>query len=243
MPEKSTRKEPEFRVGTHLHPGHFAGEWAEGLDSDAVFTTLKNAQAKAAETAHKLLETRQAVLSNSMKTEAANLEEFAKAHTKAAERTTQAMDQAISYAEQTIREIEKTLAAPVASPSNQGTASDIRQHFKTLGHDDRAALLEEAFASGDEETLTAILSGPAYLTGLSKAQHAQAKRRYQQSKYPDEFRRLDKLRKARDIVVNAGQQFVSLSGEIHAHDSGKLKAGKEAEARARAALSHLEPPA
>ena len=55
MPEKSTRKEPDFRPGTHLHPGHFAGEWAEGLDSDAVFSTLKSAQAKAAETAAKLL--------------------------------------------------------------------------------------------------------------------------------------------------------------------------------------------
>lgn len=239
MPEVIKRTEPEFKIHTDLHAGHFTPETIEQHQHDSVFLSLVNAHDTARSTAEKLLATRKDALSNTMKTEAANIEAFAKAHEKAFNAASGKLDSAIGYARQAIADIEKQLNEPVEAPKNAGTASDIRNHVKNLPREEKAAFLNEAMANNDHETLSAILSAPSYLSGLTPIEHQHQKTQFKKKQNPELFSRLELLRKTEAKVTGAGTRLVELSGQIHNHDANKLKAAKASAERAERALQGL----
>ncbi|MCK7543054.1 hypothetical protein MLC59_02580 [Marinobacter bryozoorum] len=240
MPETVKRTEPEFKIHTDLHAGHFTQETVEQHQHDTVFLSLVNAHDTARNAAERILAARKVALANTLQTESKNIEEFSKAHEKAFNAASGKLDNAIQYARQAITDIEQQLNAPVDAPKNAGTASDIRNHVKHLDREQRSAFVADAMANNDHETLTAILSAPAYLSGLTPAQHQHHKTEFKKRQNPELFSRLDLLKKTEARVTSAGSKLVELSGQIHNHDASKLKAAKEADERARKALSGLE---
>lgn len=239
MPETVKRTEPEFKIHTDLHAGHFTPEDVEQHQHDSVYLSLVNAHETARNTAERILAARKVALANTLQTESKNIEEFSKAHEKAFNAASGKLDNAIQYARQAIADIEKQLNAPVEAPKNAGTASDIRNHVKNLPREEKGRFMAEAMANNDHETLTAILSAPAYLSGLTPIEHQHHKTEFKKRQNPELLSRLDLLKKTEAKVTSAGSKLVELSGQIHNYDASKLKAAKEADQKARRALSGL----
>lgn len=239
MPIVTNRTEPEFTIHTDLHEGHFTPDEVAKHSTDGDYMSLMDAHTIARKTAEKLLEARKVALANTMQTEAANLEQFARAHDKALEQTNGTLEATINRANQSISAIEAELAEPIAAPKNAGTASDIRAHVKGLSHEERRSFIAEAVASGDEETVTAVLSAPGYLSGLSKVETDHYRDSYKRAQNPELHDRLELLKKTESKVRSAAQRLAELSGKIHRHDTQKTLAAKNADAAARQALHEL----
>lgn len=94
------------------------------------------------------------------------------------------------------REIAETLGI------KEGTyAQEIRSHFSQLAKNDRVAAITAAIDAFDKETLGALLSAPAYLSGLSADEQATFKRLYAEKHAPDAIKRKAILEEA--VAINS----------------------------------------
>ena len=64
--------------------------------------------------------------------------------------------------------------------------------------------MRELNEKNDERSLTAILGGPAYLSGLSDVEHAHYLRQYRERKHPAEAKRLRLMQAAHALLEERG---------------------------------------
>jgi hypothetical protein len=96
--------------------------------------------------------------------------------------------------------IERELSAPVTSRASLGIAAEVRAHAKGLTTENRVALVRHAINSGDEVTITAVLGGPSYLSGLSDELQAAFTRQYHERSSPAAVLRLRAMKGAVDLI-------------------------------------------
>jgi hypothetical protein len=77
---------------------------------------------------------------------------------------------------------------------------EVRAHAKSLNTPKRNQLINDALNERDEVTLCAILGGPPYLSGLTKAESQYFTPRFQDLTNPLLARRFDVLTKVREKV-------------------------------------------
>lgn len=232
--------QPKFKQHSILWQADgYYGDWAaDHLDSDGALSAFHSAHQKAAGTAKRLLEARDASLRNKYQTEAQNLRTFHAQHQRAVESNLKAIDDDLQRARGEIDAIESRLAAPIEA--NSKNAHEIRAHLKGLTPKERQAVIADALANGDQETVTSVLAAPAYLSGLNKPEAAHYEHEFRRRTYPDEFARLERLKKAEQLATDAGQELVKLSSEIHQHDVSILADAEASERAAKEALDGLK---
>lgn|SRR5690606_15211622 len=123
-----------------------------------------------------------------------------------------------------------TIAAEVRRAASDELAvhPDVRAHFKGLSEGERGRQLDAAIASGDRLTLQALTAGPAYLGGLTAAQHERARYALARLVSPDRVRRVEALRAGQKVASGAvhrlqkqAAKFIDFNRarELLAHDA------------------------
>lgn len=99
-----------------------------------------------------------------------------------------------------IAHIEGELSQPVKSQAAGTTANQIRDYARALPAGKVHGFIQEAMASGDHETLTAVLGAPAYLSGLTPEFKATYLRHYHAQNSPQLARRLKVFQGAKALI-------------------------------------------
>ncbi len=140
-----------------------------------------------------------------------------------------------------IAQTEKLLSEPLEQKAGLGSLNvEVRAHAKALSRSDREAFLREALDRGDDATLTAVLGGQHFLSGMSKVDHDHFVWRYHSKRNPELVARLDTMQRFRDRLDRIGPIIHAQFAQAVGADPGTLHAIRDANERALNALN-IEP--
>lgn len=136
-----------------------------------------------------------------------------------------------------VASLERDLSAPVASKASLQIAQEIRAHCKALPSGaDRMTFVRDLIAAGDELSASAILGGPAFLSGLTVEQSALFTRMYHEKTSPAVAARLSAMKAAMALIErNAPIVFKEFEKAVGC-PAHKAKALREADTAAQKAM-------
>ena len=88
-------------------------------------------------------------------------------------------------------------------------ATELRIFLRDQTAEDRRKAITRSLESGDDQTMSAILSAPAMLSGLTAQQVEAYRQMWQRKRFPNELARISVLEKARDAVALGGKLLLS----------------------------------
>lgn len=101
-----------------------------------------------------------------------------------------------------ITKLEGELNAPVEQRATASMASEIRAYFRDLKPGPRMNALRQAIEAGDDVTVTAVLGGRPYLSGLDPDLHAEFLHDWHKAQRPLEAKKLGAMKAAADLLNN-----------------------------------------
>jgi len=119
---------------------------------------------------------------------------------KKQEAMTRAVDTATRDLTKAAEQIEESLSKPLQARSLGVLNQEIRAHVRSLSSEERMKFINAAIKRGDEDALSSVLGVGPYLTGLGEAEHKMLVRRYNESRNPDDMRRLQATRSAIELL-------------------------------------------
>lgn len=143
--------------------------------------------------------------------------ELAEAATAAFERGAPVVDRR----KKEIEDVRTKLAARVHAaiftvqdnrPERIAQAAEIRGHFKA--EKSPFKLIADAIKAGDRQTAAAVLSAPAFLSGLTAKQHAELQSLAEKTFAPEDSAQVAACDAVLDHLMRASQTFVGRYGEI-----------------------------
>jgi hypothetical protein len=178
--------------------------------------------------------TRREVVQNGQVTHAvAYPEQFFAGVDRAMERASRQIDSADAGIRAKITSLASRVETMLSDPSAKTpVAAEIRAHAKGLTDTKRMAFIRDAINVKDKASVAALLSAPAYLSGLSTEQADVARKMAEETFAQVESAQLHAAEKVLERVREAGAQLVGYYGEITALRDTP-------EARARAAMDKL----
>ncbi len=185
------------KVALDLHPAAF--KMIEGHSSDGIVGELKAVAVEAYISVGEFLDRLDAANRDPMNTPLRAQVLVADHVEKVSDAINRRFDAKREIAQRQIDALVRKMSAPIQAapdPARLHIASDIRNHVKGLKKAERLGFLTKALESGDMETATAVLTGPAYLSGLTETEFAHVSRQYRAAKFPEEMARHDRLTKA-----------------------------------------------
>lgn len=130
-----------------------------------------------------------------------------------------------------VSSIETDLAAPIQSQSSQTLSGEIRSYVANLPDGKRMAFVQQAITDNDTRTASAVLGGPAYLSGITPDMQSVLTRIYHEHHEPLKAKRLRAAQGALSLIgERAGLVFSQLEKAVGAppHKIAKLRAAKSA---------------
>jgi len=112
---------------------------------------------------------------------------------------------------QEITRLQNKIAAPVPDNTIRGVqlATELRIYLRDQTPDARRREITRSLESGDDQTMSAILSAPAMLSGLSQNEVDGFRLMWQRKRFPNELARIAQLEKAHGAVNLGGQLLLS----------------------------------
>ena len=139
--------------------------------------------------------------------------------------------------DQQIKSMDEMLTGPLQQKAGMGTLNtEIRNHVRAMPTEERQKFLEDALARKDLTTLTAILGGPGYLSGLMDAEVTHYTRKLHEIQHPEVVGRLTALRSAKAHVEKVGPLVMGQVEKAMGADWGRVTALREGNSKALAAL-------
>lgn len=162
----------------------------------------------------------------------ADLEPLVAAAKAAFDRTANAVDARIRSLEAERTDLTKRLDATLTEPSKSAIgiaqASEIRSHLRSLEPAKAMTVAMDAMRAGDRMTAAAILTAPAYLSGLDAAKHGELRKLAASTLEPNVDKALTALDKISDHVKRATQSYVGMYAKVtqaaNAGPSSKVRA-------------------
>ena len=130
-----------------------------------------------------------------------------------------------------IASIERELSAPIASKGVSSISAEVRAHTKALSPSERTKLVRRVIEAGDDVSATAILGGPAFLSGLSDDMKEAFTRQYHEKNSPGSTLRLRAMKGAVGLIEkNAPLMHTAFSKAVGAPPAtiNALRAAKSA---------------
>lgn len=186
------------KVSPTLHPSFIQSMPEYSPETAGVLITTISAMEKVYESATKVHEVRESLRGNSLITEDAKILKVGELGMNSKAAAIIAIDKAISDVQGAKKSTEKQIdECFVSGRSSHQINREIRAHFKSLGKDARKAF-NEALANDDQEAINAVLAAPAYLSGLTPADHSHFKDTYRSMVDPVKYNRLKLYTKAEE---------------------------------------------
>lgn len=129
--------------------------------------------------------------------------------TKVQEAATRRADAALSALDKGITSLLAELRAPVQASAHTALSGEIASYVRGLPTGERLSFLVNAIREGDTTTLHAVLSRPAYLSGIDKATAAMLTEQLNRHAQPDKARRLALMQGAKQKLEGAGGIFLN----------------------------------
>lgn len=186
-----------------------------GEDTKTILAETQTAFSTAYKTLRKVHNTREVVNANpgwNDDQKLLQMDNFAKKHLAAVTKT---FDTARANLTKGINCLEKAQVEPIQTKAASTLANQIRDYARNLPDDKRHEFLRAAIARDDNETVTAMLGAPPYLSGLNHEYQAIYLRLYHERNSPGLAKRLQVMRAAKDLIENnAGKVFTEMEKAI-----------------------------
>lgn len=193
----------KFKPSISLDPGTITA--IEGFEEFKDYLApAQNALSTAFEGLKQIAKAREFADRNGAWNEAAKLMNVAAASEKKQESMTRAFDTASKNLTTAANALEASLSAPIESAAFGPMAAEIRAHVKSLSSDARNKFVNDMLKAGDLKSLSAVLGGPAFLSGMTEDMHKAYTRLYHEHKSPEAVRRLRATRAALDMLDQRG---------------------------------------
>lgn len=115
---------------------------------------------------------------------------------------TRKFDAAVARFGTSIASLEADLSASVKEQGSRQVSGEVRALM--LKSNDRVKLMEQAFADGDTEVISAVCGASPILSGFTKEMHAVFVRRFNEKQKPETVQRLRALQSARSYLMDKG---------------------------------------
>lgn len=205
----------EFTLRSKTGPEYlshaFAGTWDidNSTDHEAV-TALESIHNKASKAWLDIAKRHTSLMADQTQLPLANLQKSAAFATDQITKLEQATGHAIDGAEKYLAAIESNLQEYLVV-DDKPLASEIRRHVLNIeDHEKREAFLSKA----DPVTLRAVLSVPAYLSGLVPPQHERHRDSYLTSQAPGLITTRDNLKRGKKLALNAANALKRHSNQL-----------------------------
>jgi hypothetical protein len=205
---------------------------------DAELDTLHDAIASARQSAEAILDARGAISADVTRTPESRALDVRRITLKKGEAAATKLDRAKARVTEARDNLAKEIAAPKMPAHLSGLATEVRHRLASMTPDARGKVLRIAFDKGDDLTIGAYLSAPAYLSGADDDSQSSFRLRWQKAKHPDALERLGKIDKALEHVERAGKSLVGMVETIANNPSGVMS--ERARAQADAAMREAE---
>jgi hypothetical protein len=124
------------------------------------------------------------------------------------------------------RQLEERLT-PSVSPGHAIRDQEIRQHFAQLKGEEKMRRADEAMKAGDLVTVRALMTAPAYLTGLNEQTQKRLRGEYLARIAPEQMQLGATLEHALDVVDRAHAALIEkVAGELPWSDIEKIRASR-----------------
>jgi hypothetical protein len=205
-------------------------------DTAPLFGPVESAFDLALQTCISIHEAREAAKHDLTLTENARLVAVADFADKVTERATRAFDYATTALTNNIAAMEQELSKPVQARAAHAISVEIRAHVKGLKTGAHVMdFVRQAIDRGDHETCGAVLSAPAYLSGMTPETQAVMLRMYHEKANPQTAKRLAAAKAAQDYLDRNAGLFMPQVEKAIGGDYRKIQMlRKGANARAKA---------
>lgn len=214
------REEPDLRsAGFNLRTGMLSqtfpvtafGRWEqpEGLDDDTDLAVLRNLHERAVGEWREMAQTVVDVYADPDPSlnEAGRLKIAARVVKPKLDQLAEVAAEQLAKVDQAVQAEEAAIAAAIrpTDPAAAALHADIRAHWKAAKTEGERNQLILGLLQGsiDDDTLAAIASAPAYLSGMSADLHAKARTLLAQRRAPDRVRRVEALRLGKARALQA----------------------------------------
>jgi hypothetical protein len=194
--------EVDTRISPTLHPG-IAGEIADyDDDTRPLLGQTETAVHEAFQALQSIHNAKEGVKGNLALNEYAQLIAVDNHATKVMGKVYGSWSRTVDTLNNNIAALDKELNAPVEQRATASMASEIRSYFRGLKDGPRMTALRQAIEAGDEVTVTAVLGGRPYLSGLEPDLHKEFLHDWHKAQRPLEAKRLGAMRQAADMLNN-----------------------------------------
>jgi hypothetical protein len=192
--------EMDIRISPTLHPG-IAGEIADyDDDTRPLLGQSETAVDEAFKALQSIHDAKAGAERNPTWNDAARLVAVDNHATKVMNKVYASWSRAVDTLNANIAKMDKELNAPVEQRATASMASEIRAYFRDLKPGPRMNALRQAIEAGDEVTVTAVLGGRPYLSGLEPELHAEFLHDWHKAQRPLEAKKLAAMRQAADML-------------------------------------------
>lgn len=115
-----------------------------------------------------------------------------------------AWDEATNALENNIASYTRDMHAPVVAKASQMISGEVRSYFKSLPQGERVEAMRAAIDRGDEVSVSAVLGGPSYLSGLTDEMQQQFLIQWNERANPLQAKRLRAMTTALDMLNKRG---------------------------------------
>jgi hypothetical protein len=205
----------DVRITPSLHPINVRE--LDGYDDDTatILSMTESAFANAYEQLGKVFDASEAARSDPTLTEAAATLKAADYADRAFTGIAQRFDRAAANLKVIADGIERELSAPVESKASNSLSAEIRSYVAKLPEGERMSFVMRAIKDSDVRTASAVLGGPAYLSGLTHDMQAILTRQFHEHHEPLKAKRLKAARAGLDLIgERAGLVFSVIQSAI-----------------------------
>jgi hypothetical protein len=206
-------------------------------DGDALLTECAHALGLAAKQCYDMIDACVAIHGNVALPNAGRHVQAENVSEKVSRHGLMAIDRANVKLQQAIDQLTaKTHAPPApADVKAESRAAEIRRVLSGMDMARRGRAISAAFAEGDQEVITALLTAPRVVSGLLSTEHYNLRERWRRTFLRQETERLDQLTKAQKALHLGGK--ILLDASSRCFDRSMVGAAKAADARAREAVA------
>ncbi|MDP5279226.1 hypothetical protein Q9Q95_09860 [Sphingomonas sp. DG1-23] len=191
----------DTRISPTLHPG-IAGEIADYDDETRpLLGATETAVDEAFEALKSIHDAKAAAATNPTLNEFAQLIAVDNHASKLMTKVYASWSRTVDTLNTNIAKMERDLNAPVEQRATASMASEIRTYFRSMDNEaKRITAIRQAIADGDDMTVTAVLGGRHYLSGIDAETSAQFLREWHGAQRPLEAKKLRAMKAAAEML-------------------------------------------
>jgi len=146
------------------------------------------------------------------------------------------IDSALAATKRELESLEAKTAAPPRPTDAAGhfLATEVRQRLAAMSEQEREAALSSALKDGDDQLLSAVLTGSPMLSNVSKQRQEMLRATWQRQRFAPELERIARLKKALSDTERAGT--LAMTYTLNLSSAAIIAQAEASEARMRAAM-------